>query len=84
LSKEVQRKSSIETSTPEALVARGRSTERGEIRVEHPGLSQQAERVREDVGTVTKLGILKRIVGSCRSPRKTPKWRQIQLNHVQV
>jgi hypothetical protein len=30
LSEEVRRKSSIETSTPKAMVARGRSRERGE------------------------------------------------------
>jgi hypothetical protein len=86
LSEEMRRKSSLETSTSEAMVTRGRSKERGEDSSEvHSGLSQKAERVRENVGSVENLGISRRIVGKDnKHPKRTPQRKQIQLQQVQV
>jgi hypothetical protein len=45
LSEEVRRKSSIETSTPEAMVVRGDPEKEGRNREVHPDPSQRERRV---------------------------------------
>eukprot|EP00253_Pinus_taeda_P036148 PITA_36148 len=78
LSEEVQRKSSIETSAPEAMIARGRSKERGEKARGIPYQNQRARIVRRNVGTTIKLDTSRKIFGNEKN-LKTQRRKKIKL-----
>jgi hypothetical protein len=84
LAEEMRRKSSQETSTSEAMVIRGRPKEKRRIREVLHDLSQEAERVEKNVGTVEKQGISRKIVGKEKNLRRTLQRKKIWLQQIQV
>jgi hypothetical protein len=86
LTEEMRRKSSQETSTSEAMVARGRSKERGK---NQRGTSRSKSKGKKGKLKcwyyVENQGISRRIVGKDnKHPKRTPQRKQIQLKQVQV
>ena len=81
LSEEVRRKSSTVTIAPEAMIAKGRSKERGEKTRGSFGSNQREISVRKIVGTAIKLDTSRKTVGNKKS-LITQRRKQIRLLEV--
>ena len=85
LSKELRKKSSFETSSPKALVFRGRSKERGENSRDTSRSKSKGIKSKLKFWYLTRLVISRRTFRKDKNPRKmTPNLRQIQLSRIQV